>query len=224
VLEVVPVSKIKLPALMEATGNIAVDGERLVLTEVRGETGRTTELAVWLDGGHKITKASVNGREVPVLPSPRNGIGWLRVPVTFAGARVDHCQQVGTYDPNFADQVFRADLTIPRQVFDQLAERRKAWPVDYTQDELPATWRGPTVRGSPVGNSNPASCGGSACSRKARGSPCRGTCRKRGPGRLLLHLGGYGGKLPVRKSAVMSPDRISLLTSYEQVLIGMLTS
>jgi hypothetical protein len=142
VLEVVPVSAIKLPALMEATGNIAVDGERLVLTEVRGESGRTTELAVWLAGEHKITKASVNGREVPIFRSPPNGIGWLRVPVTFAGTRIDHCQQVGAYDRNFSNTLFRAGFTVPQRVFTQLAERRKAWPVPYTEEELLATWRG----------------------------------------------------------------------------------
>jgi hypothetical protein len=140
VLEVVPASAIKLPALMEATGKIAIDGERLVLTEVRGETGRATELAVWLAGRHNITKASVNGREVPFVRSSE--MGWLRLPVTFADKRFDHCQQLGTYDPDFADRVFRADLTVPQRVFDQLAARRKAWPVDYTQEELLATWRG----------------------------------------------------------------------------------
>ena len=82
VLEVVPVSKIKLPALMEATGNIAVDGERLVLTEVRGETGRTTELAVWLDGGRKITKATVTCKNIQTsgifVPSGTSVSFWHR--------------------------------------------------------------------------------------------------------------------------------------------------
>ena len=142
VLEVVPVSEIKLPILMEATGQIAVDGKQVTLTGVRGETGHTTELALWLPGYGNIPKVSVNGREFPTIPSSPNGMGLPRVRVTFAGTRVDHCQQVGTYDPDFADQVFRTDLTVPQQVFDQLAARRKAWPVDYTQDELLATWRG----------------------------------------------------------------------------------
>jgi hypothetical protein len=33
-------------------------------------------------------------------------------------------------------------FTIPQRVFTQLAERRKAWPVPYTGEELRATWRG----------------------------------------------------------------------------------
>lgn len=141
VLEVLPAGGVKLPALIGATGKIAVDGKRVVLTEVRGETGRSTELALWLPGHPKITKVSINGRELPVL-RPGSWSLWTRVPITFAGERVDHCPQVGAYDPDFADRVFRADLTVPQQVFDQLAARRRAWPVDYTQQELLATWRG----------------------------------------------------------------------------------
>jgi hypothetical protein len=31
---------------------------------------------------------------------------------------------------------------VPQRVFKQLAERRRAWPVPYTKEELLATWRG----------------------------------------------------------------------------------
>jgi hypothetical protein len=115
---------------------------RVVITEVRGQTGRTTELALWLPGYPKIDKVSVNGRELPVAPSSRSWGLWRRVPVTFAGEQIDHCPQVGTYDPDFAGRVFRAEMNVPRQVFDQLAARRRAWPVDYTKEERLATWRG----------------------------------------------------------------------------------
>ncbi|MCX6876202.1 MAG: hypothetical protein NTW21_20705 [Verrucomicrobia bacterium] len=139
VLEVVPATAIQRPALLQADGKAVLDGERLVLTEVRGETGRPTVLAVLLPAGRKVAMVSVNGREFTTF---QTGNDVLSLPVTFAGPRVEHCQQVGAYDRNFADKLFRADLTVPKRVFEQLAARRKAWPVDYTEEELLATWRG----------------------------------------------------------------------------------
>ncbi len=139
VLEVVPAGAIQRPALLHATGKAALDGERLVLTDVQGEIGTTTDLAVLLPAGQKVSQLSVNGREYPAFQSAND---VLRVPVTFDGTRFGHCQQVGAYDRNFADKVFRADLTVPQRVFEQLAARRKAWPVDYSAEELLATWRG----------------------------------------------------------------------------------
>ena len=35
------------------------------------------------------------------------------------------------------------EFTIPQRVFAQLAARRQAWPIPYTEEELLATWRGP---------------------------------------------------------------------------------
>jgi len=139
VLEVVPAGAIQRPALLHATGKAALDGERLVLSDVQGEFGTTSELAVLLPAGQKVSKLSINGREFTAFQSAND---VLSVPVTFAGARFGLCQQVGAYDGNFADKVFRAELTIPQRVFEQLAARRKAWPVDYTEEELLATWRG----------------------------------------------------------------------------------
>ena len=61
----------------------------------------------------------------------------------FAGARFDHCQQIGSYDRDFSGTTFRSEFTIPQRVFAQLAARRQAWPIPYTDDDLLATWRGP---------------------------------------------------------------------------------
>ncbi len=139
VLEVVPANSIKRPALLQANGKASLDGERLLLTGVTGEAGRLTELAVLLPAGQKVSKVSVNGREISGFQS-KNDV--LTMPVSFAGARIDHCQQVGMSDRRFADKVFHADLSVPKRVFEQLAARRKAWPVEYTAEELLATWRG----------------------------------------------------------------------------------
>jgi len=138
VFEIVPSNKIPLPALLGVTGTAAVSGGELVLTKVSGPAGQALDLGVLLPQGLTITRTTVNGNPAVFKPGKAGGV----VPVTFAGSRIEHCQQVGSHDRNFAGKAYHADLTVPRQVFGQLAARRKAWPVDYTTEELLATWRG----------------------------------------------------------------------------------
>ena len=139
VVEVVPNSEIKRPALVNATGRAVLNGDTLVLTGVEGEMGRATELTVLLPRKRELSKVSVNGRAVNAF-SQQDDV--VKLSVTFAGERFDHCQQAGAYDRNFSNTVFRTEFTIPQHVFTQLSERRKAWPIPYTEDELRATWRG----------------------------------------------------------------------------------
>ncbi len=138
VLELVPAAQLKRPALLNVEGQAALDGRRLVLAGVKGEVGSRAEAIVLLPE-RTVDSVTVNGAEVRNF---EQNPGALTLPLRFAGARFDHCQQVGTYDPNFSNTVFRADFTVPQRVFTQLAERRKAWPVPYTEEELLATWRG----------------------------------------------------------------------------------
>ena len=139
VLEVVPASSINLPVLLQAVGKATLEGGNLSLTEVRGESGRSRDLVVLLPDGKTVSKVTVNGRVITRFKAAGNVV---TIPVSFAGPRIDHCQQVGTCDATFADKVFKADLSVPRRVFGQLAARRAEWPVDYTAEELLATWRG----------------------------------------------------------------------------------
>ena len=139
VLEVVPVAKIPRPALLQATGKATLNAEHLELTNVSGEIGCKTDLTVLLPTGKTISKVTVNGKSITAFKADKDVV---TIPVTFAGTRFGHCQQVGSYDKNFAAKTFQADLIVPKRVFEQLADRRKAWPVDYTAEELLATWRG----------------------------------------------------------------------------------
>ena len=139
VVEIVPAASVTRPALLNASGKAELQGDQLVLTDVAGPVGHTAELAVLLPTPALVLRARVNGRDYTTL-TRRDDV--LTLPVTFAGTGFDHCQQVGGYDPNFSDKTFRAEFTVPPRVFQQLAERRKAWPIPYTDEELLATWRG----------------------------------------------------------------------------------
>jgi hypothetical protein len=63
--------------------------------------------------------------------------------VPFAGKRFGKCEQVGRYDPTFKARTFTGTFQVPKRIFDQLAARKKAWPIPYNEDELKATWTAP---------------------------------------------------------------------------------
>ena len=139
VLEVVPAAHLQLPALLNATGQARLDGDRLDLTDVAGQAGTKANLAVLLPKGATVKSVRLNGADRGGMTRQQD---VLSLPVAFAGAAFAHCQQVGTYDPAFAGKTFSADFTIPPRVLAQLAQRRNAWPIPYTPDDLVCTWRG----------------------------------------------------------------------------------
>jgi hypothetical protein len=47
------------------------------------------------------------------------------------------------YDAAFAGGTVKGRFSIPQRVFDQLAARRKAWPISWTAEDLEASWLAP---------------------------------------------------------------------------------
>jgi hypothetical protein len=139
VLEVVPAAKVRRPLLLGAIGSARLEGGRLMLSGVQGEAGRTAELTALLPTSEKPAAVMINDRPVEAFTWHADVV---TLPVKFAGTRFDHCQQVGNPDRTFSGREFRAEFTIPKRIFTQLANRRKAWPVSYSPEELLATWRG----------------------------------------------------------------------------------
>ena len=67
----------------------------------------------------------------------------IAIPVPFDGAPFSQYQQIGAVDPAFAGGRFSARFTVPQRVFDQLAARRKAWPIPWTAEDYRTTWLAP---------------------------------------------------------------------------------
>ena len=141
VLEIQEISApVSGPLLFNAPGRIAVAGDTLVVTRASGELGTTDPLLVRLPGDKKISRLVVNGRDVPVVS---RGDGVFEADVNYAGTRFPRDPQIGAVAPGFAGGTFAARFSVPRRVFDQLAARRRAWPIAWTAQDLKTPWLAP---------------------------------------------------------------------------------
>ena len=137
VLEVVPApATIGQPLLLGSAGKIAWRDGVLEISGVTGETGSGRALGVALPAGQSVSVVQVNGKAVPFKQT--NSFASLNV--RFAGARVPGRMPIGRYEPAFAGGVYSATNTLPKALWEQLAARKRQWPVDYTATERAATW------------------------------------------------------------------------------------
>jgi len=78
----------------------------------------------------------VNGKEKPF----RQSGNAITCPVTFAGTPFPQARQIGKHAADFTGRVIEESFTVPQRIFDQLAKRKAAWPVKYTDDDKVAPW------------------------------------------------------------------------------------
>jgi hypothetical protein len=141
VLEVLPApAALSAPMLFGAPGTATVAGGQLSIDGVRGEAGTTRDLEVLPPSGGPVTAVRVNGHS---LPFTRAAAGAITIPVSFAGTPFRQYQQIGVVDPAFAGGRFSAQFAVPQRVFDQLAARRRAWPIPWTVEDYRTTWLAP---------------------------------------------------------------------------------
>jgi len=133
--------RIEQPVLFNVKGSVSLRDEQLEIQDAIGEVGRHAIFGVQVPAGAVVKRVRVNGKTVSFAGpgGPDNVIGFPRA---FAGAAFARCQQIGKYDPAFAGGTYRAEIEIPQRVFKQLEQRKKAWPIAYTQEDLLATWLG----------------------------------------------------------------------------------
>lgn len=139
VLRLEPAGRSERPILFNLPGTVSLAGGALAITGAKGEIGTTVDLLVFVPRHEGVRALTVNGRAIEF--HHRGDV--IAAQVAFAGTPFGRCCQIGTYRPDFPGPVFRGKFAIPGRIFSQLADRKKAWPVPYTQDDLLATWLGP---------------------------------------------------------------------------------
>jgi hypothetical protein len=64
----------------------------------------------------------------------------VEVQLRFDGAEFRRLQPATIGDSTFAGGMVRGEFTIPKRVFDQLAARKRAWPIPWTTEDSLTTW------------------------------------------------------------------------------------
>ena len=140
VYEVFPApAEVAEPILFNVRGGASMSSTRLVLTGVTAEPGTARGLLVLLPKDARVRALSVNGVGHPY----KLASGRLTANVRFAGRAFGRSHGLGEVPAGFAGGTFKGRISIPARVFAQLAERKTAWPVQYTDDDLLAPWLGP---------------------------------------------------------------------------------
>lgn len=139
VLRLYPANQSILPMVFNSTGDAVIKDGELKITNVRGEVGMEQELNVMLPFNAWVNDISINGKRVTL----NRNMDFVSSRVKFSGEEFYQAHQVGKYDPNFHETLFRGEFIIPERIFQQLIERQKKWKVPYTEDDLLAPWLGP---------------------------------------------------------------------------------
>jgi hypothetical protein len=140
VLQIAPAPAVTEPIVFNVPGRATVQNGVLVLRDLRGEVGTSVTLLVALPAASRVTRARVNGVDVPV--GARRG-DLVELAVKFDGVEFRRLQPVVLGDSTFSGGRLTGTFRIPRRVFDQLAERRRAWPIPWTAEDSLTTWLAP---------------------------------------------------------------------------------
>ncbi|HEX6975220.1 MAG TPA: hypothetical protein VF147_12530, partial [Vicinamibacterales bacterium] len=128
---------VRAPTLLNVAGTATIAGDTLALTDVRGEPGTSVEASVLLPPGARVARVTVNGE--PLAPVSI-GARQVTIPLRFAGERFSQYQPIVEYDPASTGGRITGAFRIPQRIFDQLAARRKAWPIPWTSEDFRTTW------------------------------------------------------------------------------------
>ena len=127
------------PVLFNAPGSALLKDGHLALSDLRGEVGTEVPLGVLAPKDAGVETVTVNG----VAAKFQRGAEMVTVQVRFAGEPFSRSQQVGSYDPWFTGGIFRGEFRIPTRIKRQLAARKEAWPIPWTEEDLQCSWLAP---------------------------------------------------------------------------------
>ncbi len=128
------------PWLFNSPGSVRLNHGVLELAGIRGEMGSRCDLMVLFKTGQIPQSATLNGSSIEL-----HGKNGLRsIPLKFAGEPFGPMQPLLTHRPDFRGaSTERGSFRIPQRIFDQLAARRKAWPIPWTREDYRSTWLAP---------------------------------------------------------------------------------
>jgi hypothetical protein len=144
VFEVVPADQGQAPIVFNAAAMAAgappraeLRGTALSITHVAGEPGTAQNIGVLLPGDTQVTGFSVNGKPQQFLQNGK----YVEAQVQFDGDCFGKAQQVAV--TNAGDGAIEGSFEVPQRIVQQLADRKRAWPIPWTEDDYETTWLAP---------------------------------------------------------------------------------
>jgi hypothetical protein len=112
-------------------------GAALSIAHVAGEPGKAENIGVLLPGDTQVTGLSVNGKPQQFLQNGK----YIEALVQFEGERFGQAQDVAV--TNAGDGAMEGSFEVPQRIIQQLADRKRAWPIPWTADDYETTWLAP---------------------------------------------------------------------------------
>jgi hypothetical protein len=138
VLEIEPAAASAAPLLFNLTGEVTMTGDALAITGAKGEHGATVEAFVQLPAGAAPpASATVNGQ--PATVTARSDAG-VTVSARFDGTPFRQFQPILLSDERSTGGSLSGRFQIPKRILEQLAARRRAWPIPWTPEDFRTPW------------------------------------------------------------------------------------
>ena len=144
VFELVPLEKVDRPLLFNsvslrsaAPASVERRGGVLSIVHVAGEPGTSERVGVLLPEDAKASSVTINGSSAKFEQTGN----YVEARVQFKGQRFQQAQQIQLALD--ADGSLKGTFAVPQRVLDQLAARKKAWPIPWTPEDYESTWLAP---------------------------------------------------------------------------------
>lgn len=140
VFKIEPAITGKKPLIINSTGEATVQSDKLVLTDIEGIVGSIKSISIILPDKKVIREVLVNGTAVAFSQSENN----ITCTISFKGDYFPKAYSLVEYSKQFKGDSLEATLVIPERIINQLIERKKSWPVPYSEDDKIAPWLDPS--------------------------------------------------------------------------------
>jgi hypothetical protein len=135
VLKITPHQTTK-PILFNVTGDVSIQNKIITLNNVAGQVGKKYEALIVLPNNNKMEELLVNNNRIDFEQAGK----VISFNIEFEGTYFGQMSQVDRYDPEFSGGTIRGTFIIPERIKKQLDERKKQWPIPWTNEDYKTTW------------------------------------------------------------------------------------
>ena len=141
VFELIPAPESDHPIVFNAAAASAdtvpradLRGAELSLAHVAGEPGTRQTIGVLLPREAQVSSVTMNGKAQRFEQTGR----YVEAQVLFDGDRFGQAEEIAVR--RRAEGELEGSFSVPQRILDQLAARKLAWPIPWTEEDCESTW------------------------------------------------------------------------------------